>query len=411
MNNRRSIPDRLLAAVAFTLIEVLIGIVVLALGLVGLAAVFPTVVRQQQVASDQVAGLSSAHSAIAMIQGHAELRRPFTDARAMDDDNKSLSLTSNYQYRSGDLVGWSILTWDPSWSQECEWMVPTVVPNIGSAVAGSSMQSTSGDVVIGIQATQFTTLSNNQPDPRRIPRGGVVIPMRDRLIPAARPGLGSQNVAQPRYVWDMVVRRVDMGEPHFGPENVVQRRIDARFRDDGVQVAVFVRRVDPGIRLRSDRTLSDYLAPINAAPERVPVAMRADGTPSLDGEGEPGVLRYSQIQTVDFTFVDPGDGVRYDLIDLSASNALLPYASQLGQLLVDRFGNVHKIVEVLDGGAAGVQRVRLEGEMRRDTVQPPPPEVAPVNASQLLFTPQIPASVEVVTIPPAIPDPALSSGV
>lgn len=382
----------------FSLIEVLIGIVVLALGLVGLAAVFPSVVRQQQVASDQATGLSSVHSAIAALKKHAELSRPFTDAGYLDQYNLPLTYDTDEVPPTGELVGWSVLTWDSAWSVEGEWVRPTRIAAAAAARRGVNIVATTGEYVIGTQTNDFAETgpaTARQQDPRNIKLGGVSIPVRDRLVPAPRPGV--LDVAQPRFVWDFVARRVDLGETHRPPLGAVNVDNASSFRDDGVQVAVFVRRIDPGIRVPAGVELSDLLAPANLAdPLRLPVALNGNGTPALNGVGDdPTGLSYSTIQTVDFTFATVGTVLRYDVIDLDAAAALLQYAAQVGQRFVDHLGVVHKVVEVLEGAAAGSRRVRLEAEIRRDYLSVSP-AVAP---NQLLFTPQVPASVEVFTIP------------
>ena len=60
---------------AFTLVEVLLGIIILAVGLLGLASVFPLVVRQQREAQDTVVGVSAAR-AIACPFASADVRSP-----------------------------------------------------------------------------------------------------------------------------------------------------------------------------------------------------------------------------------------------------------------------------------------------------------------------------------------------
>ncbi|MDX2016413.1 MAG: prepilin-type N-terminal cleavage/methylation domain-containing protein, partial [Planctomycetota bacterium] len=53
---------------AFSLIEVLLAVVVLALGLLGIAAVFPVVIRQQRDSRDQTLSVGMLQAAPAMLE-------------------------------------------------------------------------------------------------------------------------------------------------------------------------------------------------------------------------------------------------------------------------------------------------------------------------------------------------------
>ena len=59
---------------AFTLLEVLIGVLVLALALLALAAVFPVVVRTQRIARDTVVGTGVLNAAETMLRNHELVR-------------------------------------------------------------------------------------------------------------------------------------------------------------------------------------------------------------------------------------------------------------------------------------------------------------------------------------------------
>ncbi len=381
----------------FSLIEVLIGILVLALGLVGLAAVFPTVVRQQQVAADQSQGVSVARSAVAMMKKHAELNRTLSDANYLETTN-SPPLTTDTLDDTIDLqrlVGWSVLTWNDQWSLDGSWDLPYegVAPTASDPI---SIDPATGNCIIGSAAGFYVQQVINgafQDDPRKIRTGGIAIRTADRLMP---------NAETPRFVWDFVVRREDLGERHSGAPGVVNLSNMRTYRDDGVQVVVFVRRIDPGIRVPVNGFLRNVI--VGAGANRVPVAATTTNVPSLDGlGGNGGVPRYSIVQPLEFVFgTDPVSAqVRYDLLDLNGPEAaMLPYAAQIGQRFVDHLGGVHKVVEVLDSGNAATRRVRLESPMRADySVVAPQPN----GAMELIFTPQIPASVEVFSTSPGDP--------
>lgn len=373
----------------FSLIEVLIGILVLALGLVGLAAVFPTVVRQQQVAADQSLGVSVGKSAVATLKKHRELSRPLSDANYLEALNYP-PLTTDTLDTTIDLerlVGWSILTWNTQWSLDGSWDLPyegtsptpaepiSIDPANGNCIIGSAN---------GYYVRQVVNGTTFQDDPRKIRTGGVAIRTVDRLVP---------NAETPRFVWDFVARRVDLGERHLGTEL-------RTYRDDGVQVVVFVRRIDPGIRVPTNGTLRNEI--VGGSATRVPVAASPTNVPTLDGlGGTGGVARYSIVQPLQFVFGSDANGPRYDLLDLNGPEAaLLPYAAQVGQRFVDQLGGVHKVVEVLDPVNPATRRVRLESAMRADYATAAP---QPNGAMELIFVPQIPASVEVFSTSPGDP--------
>lgn len=368
----------------FSLIEVLIGIVVLALGLVGLAAVFPTVVRQQQAASDQAQGVSVARSAISTLRMHSELSRPLSDAQLLDRFGVPLTTESlDDTVNPLNLVGWSVLTWDPSWSIDGSWQVPldeVTTPSTGGRV---SINPRNGECYIGRVNGAFAQrlVPGNPIDPRLIRRGGVTISLTDRLVP-------KDPMATPRFVWDFVIRRQDLGRTHTNP---LVSNLDS-MRDDGVQVAVFVRRIDPGVRVGGGSLFGVF-----ANGTRVPVAANASDVPTLDGMGGDGTTpRYSMIQPLRFVFGTPG---KFDEIDLTGPvPALLPYAAQIGQRFVDQLGVVHKVVEVLDSGNPATRRVRLETAIRSDYATAAP---QPNSFMELIFVPQIPASVEVFNASPS----------
>lgn len=373
----------------FSLIEVLIGILVLALGLVGLAAVFPTVVRQQQVAADQSLGVSVGKSAVATLKKHRELSRTLSDANYLEGLNYP-PLTTDTLDTTIDLerlVGWSILTWNTQWSLDGSWDLPyegtsptptepiSIDPASGNCIIGSAN---------GYYVRQVVNGTTFQDDPRKIRTGGIAIRTADRLVP---------NAETPRFVWDFVARRVDLGERHLGTEL-------RTYRDDGVQVVVFVRRIDPGIRVPTNGALRNEI--VGGSATRVPVAASPTNVPTLDGlGGTGGVARYSIVQPLQFVFGSDANGPRYDLLDLNGPEAaLLPYAAQVGQRFVDQLGGVHKVVEVLEPVNPATRRVRLESAMRADYATAAP---QPNGAMELIFVPQIPASVEVFSTSPGDP--------
>lgn len=135
---------------AFSLVEVLVAVLVLALGLLGLGAVFPMVVRQQRIATQTTLGLS-----------------------AMEAVQRILVNNSNF---ASDGPGWQALR--------------TYVVNSGGK---------DGDwvPVVPHPATGNYTLAPN-----------VVLPLSQRLYP-----LPFSSQSDPRFVWDIAARIADPRDP------------------------------------------------------------------------------------------------------------------------------------------------------------------------------------------------------
>lgn len=206
----------------------------------------------------------------------------------------------------------------------------------------------------------------------------VRIPVGDRLWP-------TRAIAreEPRFVWDFIARRLptsDVSAP-------------------AIQIAMFVRRVDPNIRVPEGQRLVDLLdGTITGSSRRVPVGVVDDGVnprPTLNGTGQ-----YSTPRVI---------AVRYDadqpgLIRLQGGTTLeRDLARQIGQKLIDNLGNIHTVrqLDPQDG-----QRLTL-------LVDPPVPAwVASTTAGgasamvEVAFVPQIPSSVEVFNL--SIVDPVES---
>lgn len=347
---------------AFTLLEVLLGVLILALGLLGLGALIPVVVRQQRTATDETLGVVVAGDARAYLEGRLDLNR----ARDIAYYTAAANPTEDYRKGWGRLclpreAGTPTLadndqaTFD-SWSRNYEWVDWTQPP--------LELSYTTGDLTI---------------DGAQTPRDDVVIKMVDRLWP---PRAATQ--AQPQFVWDFVARRVPTlpGEPYK------------------LQIALFVRRLDPSIRVPQGNTLLDVLTGSNgvsAGQRRVPVAVDSSGLPTRNGDGE-----YAQPVILNAQLVNNGN-VR-DRIELtSGTNIQRRLAGQAGQKLVDNLGNVYTVTKTgADNASADTDILYID---------PPVPEW--VNASpsdawfglnQVVFTPQIPAAVEVFTVSPSDPE-------
>jgi len=219
------------------------------------------------------------------------------------------------------------------------------------------------------------------------------IPVGARLIPPPFAG------GDPQYVWDMALRM----EPG-------SRR---------VQAAIFVRRVDPRIRVTGENTLSLLLTnkTFDADPSAFPVAVDASWRP-VAGDA-PGAF-YAVPMTADIRRFQPGnpgtsglwdndgDGL-FERIKLARSEGsqaagypplatLNELVGQPGQKLVDNFGAVRTVIEV---DAAGWIVISPPYTLAQAQGGIPPGfgnTVDPSRAQQVVFTPQVPVAVEVVRV-------------
>lgn len=340
---------------AFSLVEVLMAIVVLSLGLLGLAAVFPVVVHQQRQASDTVQGSSLERSAAEAMRSYAALQRPSVGG--------SLAVAANRR-------GWDRLICNENWSPRGEWV-------IDADDAGQPIEYLpSGEVRVDVGMAQPLILS---PMERLMPRGIEVAPAQ-----AANSG----PVVLPRYVWDVVTRRVDAGETNPASLSAVT----GEHYDDLVQVAMFIRRLDAGIRA-SGVPLSYRVrqAVQGGAPyATLPVACDAtSGVPTGNGRGV-----YSQVLRFDYRIV-AGDASRTRIevdVNNSLSIEMRTYASQAGQWFVDDIGGVHRVTKITPGAAGAPAVATL------DTPISPEMEASTLAPYSMLFTPQSPAGVVVRTL-------------
>ena len=347
----------------FSLVEVLIAIFVLALGLLGVAAVFPAVVRQQRTATDAVQGISIQRSVEELLRGHALLSAATVYSR---DTAGNQTATPR---------GWAMLAGDPGFSLAGEWAQANEVANGTASESGITLDTRTGTMYVGADGL--------------LPGfAAIEIPLAERLIP--RPS--EAGSVQPRFVWDFIARRVAAGERPVG--NAGAATNFSRLDDDTIQLAVFVRRIDAGIRVPAGGTLGDVLTASNR--RVVPVAEDSAGRPTFDGVGRGTEPRYSSIRTANVTVVTRDGRPQLNVVtaDQSAAFApLRPYLEQLGQKFVDAKGVVHEVVRL----NRDVTPVQL-------TIDPPFAAGLVVDdggatlSPEIRFTSQVPASVSVVTI-------------
>jgi len=201
-------------------------------------------------------------------------------------------------------------------------------------------------------------------------------------------------------VWDFVVRRkLETTDPR------------------ALQVAVFVRRIDP--RLRSiprsaprpgDDTVSVreqfFSRTLGTGEERLPLGEDREFLPTLDGGDGAGGVFYSGVHSVgalfQFTINDPISRKR-DRIFIGGAYSDPFLIAQRGQRVVDNLGNIYTIVgsSLDDFPGFPVSWIKVD--------PPVPPSVIESDGGidfdrpmirQLIFTPQIPVSVFMVEVEP-----------
>lgn len=353
----RSCGTRRAAVAAFTLIEILISMLILGLGLLGLGALFPVVLREQRIGTDNILGVVVSNNVKATLP-HMELNSLLqgwspTDARDVWRDWRWHTSTGAAELDDEDY-------------ELGQWWVPEVDDN--------------GDATWGDAST-----ANLQ----------VLVPLRSRLYPFAGPDL-----RRPQYVWDIAVHRM----PDFIAGN--------SSLSDPLHAVVFVRRVDPRIRVVPGnnrsllRALTDRSLP--AAEWRVPVGRQGGNSdlPTFDGTDGAGGVAYSEPIVADrgvdwqFDMTIPEAQVpgRYiSNLDINHPSGRARLMAQPNQRLVDNLGNIYTVetVERDVGANSGRWRIRIN---------PPIPESLRVNAAnrprivQFVFTPQVPAGVAVVEV-------------
>lgn len=374
------------AILGFTLIEVLIGVLILALGLLGLGAIIPMIVRQQRQASDLSLGVECARAAETML----------TTRPDMDPTSRGP-------------VAWDV------WLNRTNWSGP-VLPSPGAnaylwerwstTVSPNEMDSQTGDFTIA--------------DVTVDPPVYVSLPVTERLWPNESVQ-GSEVVPlgtdpyRPQFVWDIIGRRLPT------PAGTTQ---DPEVRK--LQIAVFVRRIDLNIRIPrgtisgsnppQSYSLLDVLRQASYLPNgsqsfAVPVCAYASNAgaqsyrPTNMGTIPGGSPNYSPpigVTGTSFVAVSfaPTARDRIVLTNLSTTDNRWDLISQPGQKLLDNLGNVYTVVGVPDNASSSRGLVIV--------VDPPVPSWVPDPATaspngpahfrQVVFTPQIPAAIHVFTI-------------
>lgn len=351
---------------AFSLVELLVALVVLALGLLGIASVFPVVISQQRQALDDTVGYAQAK------QVEAELRSEqggllLFPSLLLGDMDFDVPDNSFRGCRGGEVYALPSGLWvtDPG--------------DLPHTSGGSEQAAERGEILL--EADQGSRCDGSGFDEYSLDsddREEVRITPAMRLLPQPYSGDG----IEPQFVWDPVFRR------GF---------------DGGLEAIVFVRRIDRTIRVPDGQRLSDVLT----AGARLPV------TP-----GGRGGDTYSRPRSF-AAWVEQPDGTKdtgLDIISITddpldgysrprdRDSAIYP-----GQLLVDNLGQVREVIEVL-GVQDGDLRVRVNRPVASGETLERREHLAVLDETdqvytgryavlrQVVFTDEEPVSVQVITV-------------
>lgn len=333
----------------FSLIEVLIAVVVLALGLLGVGAVFPVVIRSQRQSQDVIMGKVAARAASAYVLGRKDLIASLRDLAYDPTGNNKVEDPPTYE-----ASGWH------NWRINGDGKDGTIDP-----------------------ANGWINLPNPDPD---FSTGQIYISPADRLYPAPH-----TESADPQYVWDLALRRKKEG---------------------GAQVVIFTRRIDPQISIPDNVTLSDALIYSGNAESRLPVAVGVDdeaGLPTGTGRGAYSMIRKVELAAWGgdandgepdrrLVLIRPA-GTDVDETGNSTRFSIVRRAEVIGQRLVDNMGNVYTVTDTITAQSDGedgspAQWLQLDPPLAIKTIQ----QSADGADIVMLMTPQVPAAVEVIDI-------------
>jgi hypothetical protein len=174
-----------------------------------------------------------------------------------------------------------------------------------------------------------------------------------------------------------------------------------------LRVAVFVRRIDPGIRIAPGSTLIDSI--LNKYV--VPVAVDSNGLSTLNGVGNYSTFFYPTVSMAYRRF--GATSGPFTVLQFGPATPPQAFAAvrQVGQQLVDNDGIIYTVVALPDEGAAYYGST---GALNTVVVSPGLPfeyllspadgqtqsPLVPGRTIEMLCTPQIPASVQIVELRP-----------
>jgi len=418
---------------AFTLLETLLAVLVLGLGLLGLMAVFPTIAAQQRDASETIRAGSVAATIDGQVGPTDGILRGLIEQSGVTFDD---SLNVSFGFGAGGGFGYYD---DPAnerpfsflWEVDWAWNYIDENGNTQAAGGSSALEEYRGDGGLRFSTRDRNDLRTTQADASDSTQGPD-IPVTARLIPPPIPAAGG-GAPQPRFVWDLVPRRDANGE---------------------IQVAIFVRRVSPGIRVPGGRTLAEVLTGVardgtrlDRDEWRLPLGYDFDEHRVLPGgapaDSNDGTIGYAvpmgaaaRVLDVGERFRDggnPEDNVTQDtlgryievgvvgartLVGPSSTNDTrapdgpddLDFLARPGQLFVDNLGVVRRVEEVFRDAGNNGALIGLEisppynaGAISTaglgnnpNSNNGPRPFISELR--QVVFTPQVPVSITVRTL-------------
>ena len=383
LNTTLRSPDRQARADGgFSLVEVLMAVLILSLGLLGLGAIMPAVVKQQRVGADQTFGTLAARTVGASVRGNA----------LFNTINPS-KVTANVNLRNYTRwEGWARCLPSAGYTyglpEDGSWLVLRVDANLnGVGTARAVIGPTAGAGITGVD--------------------DAFINLQDRLVPSLTTVTASAGVtSEPQFVVDLAVRRMKGFDPGQVLAGVPQYDRPGNYT---VQLALISRRVDQRIRPPAGVSIMEAIAKVSgtAANRRWPISEDSKGNPLGGGETQgPDSPRYSLPYTVNVTF-DPAIPDR--LVVESAVDSSLPtpttrlaqtafqQMAAAGQIIVDNLGTIYN-VQGADDRVNGPLAVRISPSVVGNT--PASGSTDPRRLHQVLVCPQAPASINIITVNP-----------
>jgi prepilin-type N-terminal cleavage/methylation domain-containing protein len=329
---------------AFTLIELLLAVFILAIGIISVTALFPAGILQQQRAQDDQFGPVVAEAALGILRNRLD-PADFGTFEAFGQTN--VLQASTFPTRASFICRPTLGDW--TWARPSLYRVtsggwvPGRQPDGAIDVFGSSQLVTAypgqtgeffhefGNTPLGIlRGIPFNTVRVQQVEGQPIEPPTRIVTWRERCWPMISESDAGDRVA-PEYVWDCMFRRTG----------------------GRIQVAIFVYRVvgQGGARKAwippGPMPFRRVVAPTGGSPEMVSPAWELTDTPAFPGPYTTGTIGAAQgLLPTDFT--------------PTALPAQIHQWQMPGQWIVDNYGGVHRVLRGRSlGGASESVDVRL----------------------------------------------------
>lgn len=348
----------------FSLVEVLIAVLVLALGLLGLGAVFPVILAEQRDAFDSTNGEIAAEYVAGLIEADSELVPVLIygdepGAWAKRDAQQRLTFGTASSNSGPGVRPQPAGSSSPPVSEL--WIVTGLADLSGldpgfaggdGAVPGFNFETGAWFLDTESASSQF-------------------VPTGSRLYPPAHSGV------DPKFVWDVVARRST---------------------GSSIEVCVFIRRIDNRTRVPRGFTLAQVLT---GGAALMPFAL--DGATGRLVADDPNVS--GLFYPVPISIAGTVGGERgWFVIDANTASdenldTSISFFRQVGQRFVDNTGVVRTVVGLPNGRWPGDEDI-----VDRSVIVDPPFSLAnatngsPSRVVQAVFTPQVPAAVRVFSL-------------